>query len=230
MIATGTKFGRWTVIEYAGKLGPYGKAKNKPDGYRCVCECGVVRSVTAGNLRSGRSKSCGCLLVQIMRSARRNLKHGFSGTAEYSIWMNMIARCHNTKNPSKYYGGRGIRVCDSWRKSFVNFLRDMGKRPTPQHSIDRINNDGNYGPTNCRWATSKEQAHNNRHAIHDGLEYSPHSRQRRYQLRKSALGLCIICGKPRGLARHHCDSCYEKRARIKGIRVPFKYLLNKEAV
>lgn len=89
--------------------------------------------------------------------------HGGWGTPEYRCWQEIKARCLNKSKPYwKDYGGRGIRMCDAWVNSFATFLRDMGPRPTPRHSIDRLENDGNYSPDNCRWATKKEQSRNRR--------------------------------------------------------------------
>ena len=102
------------------------------------------------------------------------LKRGISKTPEYRAWYAMIARCYDTRSCIyKYYGGRGITVCAEWRTSFMAFFEYMGERPTPKHSLDRINNDGNYEPDNCRWATWAEQASNRRHCRYKGLvEYN----------------------------------------------------------
>ena len=97
----------------------------------------------------------------------RNYRHGYKTSgkyaSEYSIWSGMRARCYNEKNPTyQRYGARGVRVCPEWRENFLNFLRDMGRRPSPDHSLDRINNNGNYEPGNCKWSTRQEQCRNRR--------------------------------------------------------------------
>lgn len=132
----------------------------------CECECGTVREVRLGNLTRGLSESCGC-------TNDYNRIHGeaVKETTEYVIWKTMRARCNNPKNRGYVrYGGRGIRVCSEW-DSFETFLADVGRRPSPEHSIDRIDNDGHYEPGNVRWATREEQAKNtcrNRRIAFDG--------------------------------------------------------------
>lgn len=157
---TGLTFGRLYVLERAGS-NKWGNAL-----WRCKCSCGKETVVNNGNLRAGNTRSCGCLYRE------STYIHDLHGTPEYHTWQSMNGRCHNPNNQSfDRYGGRGISVCDRWRYSFVNFLADMGKRPTPDHSIDRINNDGNYEPGNCHWATKSEQSRNtrsNRLLTHDG--------------------------------------------------------------
>lgn len=144
----GEQFGRWTIVEAI----PHGFSK-------CVCICGNYKTLRTSHLLRGASKSCGCYARDV--TIKRKLVHGQSYTATYRIWCSMRSRCSDKNSPKyKDYGGRGITVCERWN-SYENFLEDMGEKPQGM-SIDRINNAGSYDPTNCRWATSKEQGSNKR--------------------------------------------------------------------
>ena len=126
------------------------------------CDCGNVKSIGLSTVRTGQIVSCGCRMAE---TRIRTFRHGFKTRAnpapEYSAWVRMIDRCTNPGHEFwARYGGRGISVCQQWRDDFLNFYADMGPRPSPQLSLDRINNDGNYEPGNCRWATKSEQARN----------------------------------------------------------------------
>ncbi len=152
----GQRFGRLTVEFYEG-------LRNGKAYWRCVCDCGAQASVGAGLLRSGKTTSCGCYRSELMGKIKR--KHGMVGTPEYNAYSSMLGRCLN-KNNHKFsqYGGRGIKVCERWRESFVNFYADMGARPDGC-SLDRINVNGNYEPGNCRWATAVQQGQNKTNTI-----------------------------------------------------------------
>lgn len=157
----GARFGRWTVIGPGIRRGP-GSSKF----WRCQCDCGTERSVNGHLLRRGESKSCGCLNLSI--TIKRLTVHGYAGmrTPEYMAWVNMRQRCLNPKNKRfADYGGRGVSICHEWRSSFSAFLRDVGPRPSARHSIERHDNDGDYRPGNCRWATMSEQQSNTRRNI-----------------------------------------------------------------
>lgn len=154
---TGQRFGRLTAVSVRKDRLPSGKAVRV---WLCTCDCGGTAEPITNYLTSGETKSCGCLVHEGTATqhgyARRSRKHPL-----YSVWMSMKDRCFNPNNTNWHrYGGRGITVCDRWRSDFSAFLEDMGERPSAKYSVDRINNDGNYEPSNCRWATTREQALN----------------------------------------------------------------------
>lgn len=158
MDLAGQRFAHLEVIRYAGRRGVH-------KFWLCRCDCGAEVYHCTNKLRSGRQKSCGCKRKEMI--SRFHRRHGASRSPEYYCWCNLRRRCFDTtiKNFDRY-GGRGITVCTRWITGeggipgFECFLADVGPRPSPKHSIDRVNNDGNYEPGNCRWATKAEQLAN----------------------------------------------------------------------
>ncbi len=164
---TGQTFGRLLVVGFGG-------LKDLRAVWECQCSCGRLVTMRSSTLRKGHAVSCGCYSAEQTRE--RATKHGHTTrgemSSEYTSWHSMKQRC-NDQNKDNYerYGGRGIRICEQW-ESFEIFLQDMGHKPTTSHTIERINNDGNYEPGNCRWALKKEQSRNrrnNRHLTIDGV-------------------------------------------------------------
>lgn len=162
---TGLRFGRLLVIKPEGKIGAN-------VAWLCQCDCGNIKLVSAKRFGDGKTKSCGCLAKESARHLliKLNYKHGKGKSKIYKIWCSMIQRCEN-KNDKAFvrYGERGIIVCDRW-KNFENFYQDMGDSPSIKHSIDRIDNNGNYSPENCKWSTRDDQMRNTSRNIY--IEYN----------------------------------------------------------
>jgi hypothetical protein len=154
---TGRRFGRLVVVRLLERRG------KSAYFWECRCDCGIVKGFDGHSLRRGHVQSCGCLKRDLDRM--KMVTHGDSRagrvTPEYRAWRGMKSRCYRTTIKCyPYYGGRGIRVCDRWLTSFENFLADMGRRPSSQHSLERKDPDGHYEPSNCKWATKEEQMKN----------------------------------------------------------------------
>lgn len=147
----GRRFARLTAVEFV-------ETRNRLAFWRFHCDCGAEKVINGSNVRSGKTTSCGCHHRKMAKTAKTT--HGKSGTAEHSVWSGMKQRCLNPNSTFyKRYGGRGIGICDRWL-DFQSFLLDMGPRPSPQHTIERLENDKGYAPGNCVWLVRKQQSQN----------------------------------------------------------------------
>jgi hypothetical protein len=156
MLHNRRRYGRLRILSHARSLHRHAR-------FNCRCKCGTQVTVRACDLISGHSTSCGCWQAELLR--KRSTKHGEANSVEYRLHRGILRRCYERKNKSyRWYGKRGIGVCRRWRK-FENFLRDMGRRPHPKLTIERLNNDKGYGPANCAWRSRAVQARNTRRSI-----------------------------------------------------------------
>jgi hypothetical protein len=170
-IPIGKKFGRLTVLGMGHR-----SATSRQWYWKCRCDCGTEKEIMGCNIRAGVAESCGCL--QKERASKANKVHGKSRTKTHTAWKNIKQRCLNPKNNHFHdYGGRGIKICDKWKNSFAAFDADIGIPPSPEHTLDRIDNNGNYEPGNVRWVTGLDQIRNRRVSVYIEMDGRKHLKQ-----------------------------------------------------
>lgn len=205
----GQHFGRWLVLRDAPRDHSYKRR------YFCRCVCGTERAVDAWALRVGRARSCGCLASDATRA--RNFRHGGASDAEYNVWALIKRRCRLDPR----YAGRGIRMCRRWERSYAAFLGDMGRRPSPKHTIERIDNAKGYTPTNCCWATRRVQANNRENTLRvtvDGVQVSVADAARRRGISYYTLRQRLRTGWPVAEALRICPRTGGHYRRNRGLR------------
>lgn len=198
-----TVYGRLKLVGLTGKKrGPYRLAK-----FICACGASVIAEMSI--VKCGRKKSCGCLAKELSgeRMRQQATTHGMSYSPEHQAWRDMIQRCRNPRCRNwKNYGARGISVCAKWRESFEAFFSHVGLRPSSKHSLDRVNNDGNYEPGNVRWTTKDVQGKNRRARLMcvRGHKYSEHT----IRVRRHGKYLERVCGE---CERMHSREKYKRQ-------------------
>ncbi len=210
-VAVGERFGRLVVLSEAPPaICPSGRAVRR---VRCRCDCGKETTPHLGSLHAGKTRSCGCLMLERLEEARRS--HGDcpvgNSAPEYVAWQNMLRRCGDPKRSEyRLYGALGVKVCERWRLSYPNFLTDMGRRPSAGYSLDRYPDpNGNYEPSNCRWATIDQQARNKRNTRFVVLNGE----------RMPLVDACKITGVRYRLALWRVDQGWEDEAALRPPRV-----------
>lgn len=215
---TGKVYGRLTVISFS-----HTKQPKHRHYWNCICQCGNIHVAQSYLMRAGLTQSCGCLKKEAFKYS---ITHGESHrTKEYSAWSCMKSRCLNPNcDKYKWYGARGITIHPIWIESFEEFLKHVGRAPTPKHSLDRINNDGNYEPGNVKWSTHKEQCANRRsskkykYTVNDVFVVVSYY----YLLMTSFIYICML-----SIISRSVDSQLESRSQPVASAVPMGAFLNK---